>query len=207
MNILYRLGLTIALLCSLSLVATSADAAEDGPRAVIEHTVHQMIHILEQRKDRSVISASDREAIRQTVEGNFDFRAMARRSLGRPWKKLDETERQHFTQLYRDLLERSYGNRLSEYKGQKVVFDDALIKKHKARVKSKVIDGSRKTPVEYRLHQTKTGWQVYDIRIEGTSMVRTFYQDFKSTLENGGYDHLVKSLEEQIAKLKAKDQG
>jgi len=113
----------------------------------------------------------------------------------------------HFTAVFRDLLERSYGNRLSEYKGQKVIFADAELKKHKARVKSTVIDGSRKTPVEYRLHQTDVGWQVYDIRIEGTSMVRTFYQDFKSTLENGGYPKLLKTLEEKIAKLKAKDQS
>ena len=206
MKIFRRIAAIAIILFSAPLLTPSAWAAEAGPRAVIENTVNQMIHVLEQRKDKSRISASDREAIRQIVEGRFDYRAMARRSLGRPWKKLDETERAHFTQLYRDLLERSYGNRLSEYKGQKVVFADAQIKKHKARVKSTVIDGSRKTPVEYRLHQTDSGWQVYDIRIEGTSMVRTFYQDFKSTLEDGGYEHLVKTLEEQIAKLKAKDQ-
>jgi len=188
------------------LLSAPAWAAHEGPRAVIENTVNQMINILEHRQDSSIISTKDREAIRQSVEGRFDYRAMARRSLGKPWKKLDEPERLHFTEVFRDLLERSYGNRLSEYKGQKVVFADAELKKNKARVKSTVIDGSRKTPVEYRLHQTKTGWQVYDIRIEGTSMVRTFYQDFKSTLKNGGYPKLLKTLEEKIAKLKAKDQ-
>jgi len=189
------------------LLATSAWAADEGPRAVIENTVNQMIDVLEQREDSSVISSKDRAAIRETVEDRFDYRAMARRSLGKPWKKLDDAERLHFTEVFRDLLERSYGNRLSEYKGQKVIFADAELKKHKARVKSTVIDGSRKTPVEYRLHQTDVGWQVYDIRIEGTSMVRTFYQDFKSTLENGGYPKLLKTLEEKIAKLKAKDQS
>ncbi|MDX8406269.1 MAG: ABC transporter substrate-binding protein, partial [Mariprofundus sp.] len=96
---------------------------------------------------------------------------------------------------------------LSEYKGQKVVFADATLKGKRARVKSMVIDGTRETPVEYRLHQTDSGWQVYDIRIEGTSMVRTFYQDFKSTLDNGGYPGLVKTLEDKIAKLQSRDQG
>ncbi len=189
------------------LLTTSAWAADEGPRAVIENTVNQLIDVLEHREDSSVISSKDREAIRQIVKGRFDYRAMAKRSLGKPWKKLDDAERLHFTEVFRDLLERSYGNRLSEYKGQKVVFADAELKKDKARVKSTVIDGSRETPVEYRLHQTDNGWQVYDIRIEGTSMVRTFYQDFKSTLENGGYPNLLKTLEEKIAKLKAKDQS
>jgi len=178
-----------------------------GPRSVIESTITKMLDILEQREDKSAISTQDRAAIRQTIAGKFDYRSMAKRSLGRPWKKLDETDREHFTSVFRDLLERSYGNRLSAYKGQKVIFAEAEIKNNKARVKSTIIDGSRETPVEYRLHQSKNGWQVYDIRIEGTSMVRTFYQDFKSTLDSGGYPKLVKVLEEKVAKLIAKDQG
>ncbi len=178
-----------------------------GPKSVIESTITKMLDILEQREDKSAISTQDRAAIRQTIAGKFDYRSMAKRSLGRPWKKLDETDREHFTSVFRDLLERSYGNRLSAYKGQKVIFAEAEIKNNKARVKSTIIDGSRETPVEYRLHQSKNGWQVYDIRIEGTSMVRTFYQDFKSTLDNGGYPKLVKVLEEKVAKLIAKDQG
>jgi phospholipid transport system substrate-binding protein len=196
----------ITALC-LAAPAYAADSDMPGPREVIEQTVHRMIDVLEQRADKSSISSTDREAIRKLVEGRFDYRAMARRSLGKPWKTLDETERAHFTDVFRELLERSYGNRLSEYKGQKVVFADAEIRKHKARVKSTVIDGSRETPVEYRLHETDSGWQVYDIRIEGTSMVRTFYQDFKSTLKSGGYPKLLETLEAKIARLKAKDKG
>jgi len=182
-----------------------ADQSDSDPKNVIKNTITQMISILEQRTDTSVISSKDRDAIRQAIDGKFDYRAMAKRSLGKPWKKLEESDRLHFTEVFRDLLERSYGNRLSEYNGQKVEFADAEIKKKKARVKSMVIDGARQTPVEYRLHQTKTGWQVYDIRIEGTSMVRTFHQDFKSTFDNGGYDNLITVLEEKVAKLKAKD--
>jgi len=184
-----------------------AESDQAGPKAVIENTITAMLDVLEQRQDKNAISKQDRAAIRQTIEGKFDYRSMAKRSLGKPWKKLAETDREHFTDVFRDLLERSYGNRLSAYKGQKVIFADAEIKKHKARVKSTIIDGARKTPVEYRLHQTKSGWQVYDIRIEGTSMVRTFYQDFKSTLDSGGYQKLVNVLEEKVAKLIAKDQG
>lgn len=198
------LGLVLA---SPLWAAGEGTAGEEGPRAVIETTVNDIVHILEARKDTSKMSAADREAIRHAIQGRFDYTAMASRSLGKPWKELNDAERAHFTEVFRELLERSYGNRLSQYKGQKVVFDDAEEKGDKARVKSTVIDGTRETPVEYRLHQTDSGWQVYDIRIEGTSMVRTFYQDFKSTLEDGGYPTLVKTLEDKIAGLKAKDQS
>lgn len=196
--------ITFALLMAFACILPITASAEESPRAVIEGTVNNIIHVLEARKNTTEISPEEREAIRHAIEGRFDYATMASRSLGKPWKELDETEKSHFTNIFRDLLEYSYGNRLSDYKGQKVVFDDAKIKGENARVKSNVIDGNRETPVEYRLHQTATGWQVYDIRIEGTSMIRTFYQDFQSTLENGGYAELVKSLETKIADLKDK---
>ncbi|TLS68603.1 ABC transporter substrate-binding protein [Mariprofundus erugo] len=199
--------ITFALLMALACALPAMASAEEGPRTVIEGTVNNIIHVLEARTDKTVISPEDREAIRHAIEGRFDYEAMASRSLGKPWKDLDAGERTRFTGIFRDLLEYSYGNRLSDYKGQKVEFDDAEIKGENARVKSKVIDGTRETPVEYRLHQTETGWQVYDIRIEGTSMVRTFYQDFQSQLDTGSYTDLVKSLETKIADLKAKAKG
>jgi len=199
---LFRTTITVLL---AALFSISAWADDSGPKATIESTVNNIIEVLEARNDTSKLTSKDRDAIRQSVEGRFDYTAMAKRSLGKPWKKLDGLQQTHFTGVFRDLLERSYGNRLSEYKGQKVVFADAELKGDKARVESTVIDGTRETPVEYRMHQTDSGWQVYDIRIEGTSMVRTFYQDFKSTLDNGGYDHLLKTLEDKIGKLKEKD--
>jgi len=182
-------------------------SAQNDPKAVVENTITAMLQVLENRADKSKVSKQDRAAIRKIIEGKFDYASMAKRSLGRPWKALDNDDRTHFTAVFRDLLELSYGNRLSAYKGQKVEFANAEIKKKRARVKSTIIDGDRKTPVNYRLHQTVAGWQVYDIRIEGTSLVRTFNQDFKSTLDAGGYKKLVAALEKKVAKLKNPDKN
>jgi len=199
-----QIKLAIALFLALIFTAPAWGATiEEGPRAVIESTVNAIVHILVSRKDTHVISAADRTAIRQAVKGHFDYLSMASRSLGRPWLKLDDTQRTHFTNVFRELLERSYGNQLNAYRGQKIVFSKAKLRGDLARVDSNVIDGTRQTPVDYSLHLTKTGWQVYDIRIEGASMVLTFYQNFQSTLQNGGYPALLKSLENKIAKLKA----
>ncbi len=200
-----KVQLIFAMMISI-LFSMPAWADDDkDPKNVIESTITQIISVLKGRINTSVISSKDREDIRKTIEGRFDYQAMARKSLGKPWNRLDDAEKMHFTEIFRDLLERSYGNRLAEYKGQEVIFADAKIKKRKALVKSTVVDGARKTPVDYKLHQTKSGWQVYDIKIEGTSMVRTFNQDFKSTLKSGGYEELVIALEKKVAKLKAKD--
>jgi len=197
-----------ALSLFIAVPAWAADTAQ-GPKEVIESTVNQIINVLDKRADKTRLNEDDRNNIRKAVEGRFDYEAMAKRSLGKPWNDLNAKEQAHFTEVFRELLERSYGNRLSEYKGQTVEFDPADLKtvrgKELANVESRVIDGTRSTPVGYRLYKTASGWQVYDINIEGASMVRTFYEDFKSTLDNGGYANLLSTLEEKIAKLKAKD--
>ncbi|HXH72565.1 MAG TPA: ABC transporter substrate-binding protein [Mariprofundaceae bacterium] len=182
----------------------SADA-QPGPKAVIEDTINRIIDVLNARQDKSRLVEADRDAIRKIVTGRFDYEAMASRSLGQPWKELDAKERQHFTEVFRELLERSYGNRLGTYKGQTVTFGDVEIRGDKARILTTASDGVKNTPIEYRMHQTPTGWQVYDIIVEGASLVRTFYQDFQGQLEKGSYQELVKSLEDRIAKLKAQD--
>jgi len=200
------------LLLSLLWIASPAWAHQDAivepasdPKAVVESAVNGIIHALEARADQNTLNEADRDAIRQQVEGRFDYREMARRSIGRDWDEHSSNEQEAFTETFRNLLERSYGNRLAEYHGQTIVYDEAEFKKDKARVKTRVIDTNKETPVEYRLHKPEKTWQVYDIKIEGVSLVGTFREDFKPVLKNDGFDGLLKALQEKVARLKAKD--
>ncbi|MDQ6980998.1 MAG: ABC transporter substrate-binding protein [Ghiorsea sp.] len=179
-------------------------ASEDNPKVVVESTVQAIIDVLETRADKATITDADREGIRQVVAGKFDYREMSRRSVGKPWKKMTAEKQVEFTELFRQVLEYSYGNQLAGYHGQKVVFEKADFKKDKARVKGAIIDDNKTIPMEYRLHQTPTGWQVYDIKIEGVSMIITFRKDFKSIIKKKNIDGLMATLQQKIDKLKAK---
>lgn len=183
-------------------------AGEGDPKLCVEKTVNGIIKVLEARADVTKLTESDREKIRKIVTGRFDYREMSKRSLGQAWKDISENEKVGFTDLFRKLLERSYGNRLASFRNQKVVFNDAEYKRDKARVKTNVIDLDKQTPVEYRLHQTPTGWQVYDIRIEGVSLVSNFRKDFSEEIkQHGGFKGLVHALEEKVKKLEAEDEA
>jgi len=185
------------------LIGMQVQAAEPTPEETVQAMVDGVIQVLEARKDKTKLSEADREAIRRLVYPRMDFRTMARRALGRTWKTLDPEEQQRFVKLFRDLIEYTYGNRLSEYKGQKVRYEKAEYKKNKARVKTFVIEPDKEIPVEYRLRKTKEGWKIYDVRIEGASLVRTFRQDFQSILDRDGYEGLVKRLKEKVERLKS----
>lgn len=197
----------VAVAFAMLFIASAAWAGDD-PKAVVEDTVNGIIEVLKTREDASTLSESDRKKIRKVVTGRFDYREMSMRSLGQTWNDISESDRVNFTELFRKLLERSYGNRLADFHDQKVEFGDAEYKSDKARVKTSVIDIDKETPVEYRLHQTKTGWQVYDIRIEGVSLVSNFRTDFSEGMkQNGGFEGLVHALEEKVKKLEAKDKA
>jgi len=191
-------------------ICATINFKDAGPKDAIECTVKNIIKTLKDRPDQSKLTDQDRDNIRQVIQGRFDFPYMARLSLGsKTWKTLDENAQAHFIDVNREMIERSYGNRLVEYNDQKVTFEKAKFEKKRkgiiAIVESTVIDGSRKIPVTYKLHQTKTGWQVYELLIEGFAMVRTKYKEYKEELKKGGYKKLISTLEDKLAKLK-KDQ-
>jgi len=191
------LGFIVSTLFSMQVMA-----ADQSPKEVVVSTIQAIIDVLEARKDTEAISEDDREGIRKVVSGRFDYFEMARRSVGKPWRDLDAKKQASFTDIFRQVLEYSYGNQLAGYHGQKLAFEDAEFRKDKARVKGEVIDTNKSIPMEYRLHETKTGWQVYDIKIEGVSMVTTFQKDFKSIIKKEGVDGLMSTLETKVAKLK-----
>jgi len=206
MRKLFSMKVLMALL--LAMVSVSNVWAEDDPKVVVENSVNGIIKVLEARKDMTILTEEDRENIRKVVAGRFDYREMSKRSLAQTWKEISENQKVNFTELFRKLLERSYGNRLAGFRDQKVTFDDAQFKRDKARVITSVIDTDKTTPVEYRLHQTVSGWQVYDIKIEGVSLVSNFRNDFNEGIkQNGGFEGLVQALEKKVAKLEAGDRA
>ncbi len=184
------------------LVSAHVIAGEQNPKQVIETTVQAIIDVLEARKNMDAISDEDREDIRKVVHGKFDYREMSRRSVGKLWSSMNAGKQTEFTGIFREYLEYSYGNRLAGYHGQTVEFEEAEFKKDKARVKGAIVDATKSIPMEYRLHQTTTGWQVYDIKIEGVSMITTFRQDFKSVIKKDGVDGLMVTLQGKVEKLK-----
>jgi len=201
-------SIKVLLAALVVMFSVSNAVAEDDPKIVVENAVNGIIKVLEAREDVSILTEENRDSIRKVVAGRFDYREMSKRSLAQTWRDISENQKASFTELFRKLLERSYGNRLASFRDQKVTFDDAQFKGNKARVITSVIDADKTTPVEYRLHQTDSGWQVYDIKIEGVSLVSNFRNDFNAGIkQNGGFDGLFQALEKKVEKLESGDKA
>ena len=187
-------------------LAPSLGWADIGPKATVEKTVNSVIDILKAREHPEVLTARDREAISKAVEFSFDFREMARRSLGRGWRTLSEAQRQHFTQIFRELLERSYGSRLAAFSGQTVSYGEVKKRKHgRVTVETEIIDKKKQIPVKYSLYKSRHGWRIYNIIIEGVSLVGTYRTNFRNTLKKKGFEGLMQNMQDKLAKLKEAD--
>lgn len=150
------------------------------------------------------LAGDEQKTVRRTkimdiaIQG-FDFSEMSKRVLGRTWTKIDSQQRDHFSQLFTKLLENAYIGKLEGYSGQEIVYKDERIKGKKAAVSTVVIGEDVSLPVNYVMQENGKGWQVYDINIEGVSLIRNYREQFKSILRNEKFDGLVKVLEEKNA--------
>ena len=195
MTMLGRLGVGIAVLGLLTGVASAGEPLEK-----IRETVEDVLTVLAdetlQAPQRQKLR---REKLRQAVYQRFGFEEMARRSLGRHWRDLNAAQQQEFVGLFSDLLERSYVGKIEGAgAGSQVTYVRETIDDEGFASVLTVITNhlGSQIEVEYRLLQrdANTPWEVYDIVIEGVSLINNYRTQFNNIIHRTSYDGLVKQL-------------
>ena len=135
------------------------------------------------------------------ADQHFDWAEMAKRSLSRFWKQRTPDEQNKFTSLFRDLVKNAYIGKIDGYAGEKMVFEGENTDDTYSVVKTKIISPSKGTeiPVNYRLQNNGSAWMVYDVVIEGVSLVNNYRDQFNSILQGSSYDELVKRIQDKLA--------
>lgn len=200
-----RLHKTITILLLLTaLLLPGVILASSGPTDQLRPALNDLTAILanpELKGDANKVERRTR--IMESIKSGFDFREMSKRILGRSWKDISETEKDHFTQLMTKLLENVYIGKLEGYTGQTVGYVDERIKGKRAQVSTLIEDSGIKIPVHYIMALTGEKWMVYDINIEGVSLVRNYKEQFRSILRTEKFEGLIKVLEEKNASFEA----
>ncbi len=172
---------------------------ETGAKAQLQASIDNILNVL---KDPS-LKAKDRqeqrrEKLRKIAAERFDYRKMTQLSLGRYWKERTEGEKDEFTTLFSALLEDTYMSKIETYTDEKVVFLDERAAKNKAQINTKIITDSVEIPINYRMYQESKGnWMVYDMVIEGVSLIGNYRSQFGQILDNRSYADLVSKLKEK----------
>jgi phospholipid transport system substrate-binding protein len=188
--------LLLLVLCGL-LVGT-VWAGEESPTATLRPVLNDLTTVLlDENLKGPRHFVERREKIMSLIKRVFDFREMSKRVLGRTWREIDDKEQDNFTAQMTKLLENVYLGKLEGYSGQVIEFAGETVKGDRAQVTTLIENGTAKIPLHYIMNKTASGWMVYDINIEGVSLVRNYQEQFKSILRQDGYKGLVKILEEK----------
>lgn len=193
-------GIVAALVLALAVPYTGAAS---GPMAELKTSIDALIEVL---KTSGQDVSARREKIRDIIRERFDFRAMSQRALGKNWKKASKEQKDRFVELFSSLLEATYLNRIEAYTDEKVSFKNEKIKKNRAVVDTVIVTKSAEIPITYKMFQ-KNAWRVYDISIEGVSLVRNFRTSYGEIIDKEGFPSLLKRMEEKVAERAASAGG
>ena len=186
-------------LCVVLVTGTWSQATDvESPTEQLKPTLDALVDILGDDSLKGAAKKTERRSlIMKEITSGFDFREMSRRVLGRTWNTITPEQQDYFVSQMTKLLENVYVGKLETYSGEKVEFVEERVKGNRAQVTTLIEDQSVKLPVHYIMQKTGSKWMVYDINIEGVSLIRNYMEQFRSILKKKDYEGLITIIEEK----------
>ncbi|MFP4349527.1 MAG: MlaC/ttg2D family ABC transporter substrate-binding protein [Thermodesulfobacteriota bacterium] len=173
-------------------------AAKNEPMEELRGPIEKGISILKNPEYKDD-SEAQREKIWEIIQNVFDFRAVSIRALARNWRLLSPEQREVFTTEFTELLKNNYLDKIQgEFQDEEVVFEEQdMLSEDKAVVRTTVIRKNVETPIDYRVHLKDGKWRIYDVNIEGISLVQNYRKQFNDILAKEKPDALIQRLKEK----------
>lgn len=189
------------------IVAIPCSASGIEPLDALKVPVDQLLGILKdpQYQDAARKDAQ-REEIWETIRQVFDFPVMAKLALARNWKKFTPQQSKEFTNLFAELLESTYVDKIQGgYEEEKILYlGQKMVSDSKARVTTKILRSSMDIPIVYSMLKRNDVWRVYDVKIEGVSLIKNYRTQFSHILAKDSPAQLIERLQRKIELQKKK---
>lgn len=175
--------------------------ASSPARDQLKASIDSIIQILKDGTLQGEANAAHRRAaLREVIYERFDFEKMSQLSLARHWRDITSAERQTFVRLFSRLLEDTYVAKIEAYDDEKVRYVKEQIRDKKAQINTIVVGDDIEIPIDYRMYAAADGqWRVYDMVVEGVSLVANYRSQFARILDSDPFGVLIKQLEEKIS--------
>jgi phospholipid transport system substrate-binding protein len=191
-----------AIFACLMALALPARAQQDlGPEDLVRKVTQDVLDAI--RSDKQLAAGDKQKALKlaeEKVLPHIDFEEAARLAVGRAWAQATPEQRKKLVEEFRKMLVRTYSNAISAYEGQTMKVlpvrmkpGDTEVTVHNQYIRA----GGTPLPVDYQMHKTDQGWKIYDITVEGVSLVLTYRSEFDAVVKQSGIDGLIKRLEEK----------
>ena len=201
-----RMG-AVVLAGALMVGVSSAPAAAGVPTDQLKGAVERVLKTLDDPSLKGEGRLGERRAaVRRIANEIFDFGEIAKRSMARHWQPLSDSQRTEFVGLFADLLERSYISKIETYGGEKIQYTAERADGDFATVSTRIVTkNGTEVPVDYRMVKRADRWLVYDVSIEGVSLVSNYRTQFNKIIQTTSYNELVSKLRNKQDELLAED--
>ena len=169
--------------------------ADDGQAAgeLLKKNQDAVFAILQQT---DLTDEEKNKKISDIVTPLFDFPLMAKLSLGKKvWPEISTEQKEKFTQLFIERLRSSYLGRLTSYTDEKVIYEAPVVVKQKVHIPTSLVSKDKKISILYKFYQSETDWKIYDLEIQGVSIIRSYRSQFNQILQSGTFDDLLQKME------------
>jgi phospholipid transport system substrate-binding protein len=193
-------GISLVLLLVLSLTVLPLVTFAATAKATVETEVGKILQHLKDPAFKELAKEEQIEKIRYIINTVFNYTELSKRTLGRQWRNFSPEQQAEFKQLFGKLLESSYADRVLAYTSEKIEFGKEIeLRKNKVEVESAIITADNKSiPVNYRMISKEGQWQVYDVIIEGISLVQNYRSQFREILAKKSPEDLLATLREKV---------
>ena len=188
----------LTLMAGFMLAFTMTSHAGSTPTDDVRTSVDAMLEIL---KNEQLDKEGKRAQMSTVINERFDFRAMSQRTLATNWKKTSDEEKKQFVALFSQLIESSYVGKIEAYTDEKVEYPGEKVKGRKAVVETLIITSSADVPVNYKVYQKGDQWLVYDVVIEGVSLISNYRSSYQEIMKKEGFDGLLAKMQAKIDEL------
>ncbi len=196
---------TFALLALISLLSLAAPAAAAQPEQVVKAVINQVIDILNNPAYAGPAQEKRRlQLAKELVDQHFDYREMAKRSLGAAWTSLSNGQRDEFVNLFSELLEADYAGKIERYVKQvRIDYTGQSVDADYAEVRTVVVLPNDRIPIIYHLLTVSGNWMVYDVVIDGVGLVSNYRFQFAQVIQRSSYNALVERLRNRVKEVRA----
>jgi phospholipid transport system substrate-binding protein len=190
------------------LVLMAGPPAQAGPPTdQLRGGVDRVLAILQDPALKEPGKADERrQKIRAVANEVFDWQETGKRALARHWQGRSPQEREEFSKLFADLLERSYVSKIEAYSGEKIVYSEETLDGDQATVRTKLQTKSgTQIPIDYQMQKVEERWRVYDVKIENVGLVANYRSQFNRIIQQSGYPDLLQRLKTKQEELQFDD--
>jgi phospholipid transport system substrate-binding protein len=191
-----------ALLLTFNLALAVPAAVAGPPTEVVKGVIEEVIRLLSDPALKTPAQKSHRrQLIKNVIDRRFDHEEMARRCLGASWRNLNPGQQAEFVRLFGELLEASYAEKVERFSNEKVNYTSEELEGDYAEVRTMLYRKNDKIPINYRLMRKSQDWMIYDVVIEGVSLVSNYRSQFGRVISESSYGELVRRLRAKINEL------